>query len=59
MIDNLKKKGPKKKEAARRRRLNLLMKMTEEVRDHSLKAYFHYCKEKAAKSFIFWRMQQA
>ena len=56
MLENLKKKAPRKKEAARKKRLKLLMKMKEEVRDHALAAYFHYCKEKAAKNFIFWRM---
>lgn len=59
MINNLKKKGLRKKEAARKRRVNLLENMTDEVRDHALKAYFHYCKEQAAKCFIEWRMQQA
>ena len=29
------------------------------MRDVVLENYFHYCKEKAAKSFIEWRIQQA
>lgn len=53
------KPGPKKKEAARKRRLKTLVNMDEEVREHALKTYFHYCKEKAAKNFINWRMEQA
>ena len=31
--------------------------MKDDVRDHALTAYFHYCKEKAAKAFIEWRMR--
>ena len=33
--------------------------MTDEVRDHTLKAYFHYCKEKAAKLFLEWRILES
>mmetsp|Transcript_30110 Transcript_30110/g.39976 ORF Transcript_30110/g.39976 Transcript_30110/m.39976 type:complete len:86 (+) Transcript_30110:745-1002(+) len=56
MIDNLKKPGPRKKETLRKKRLALLMRMNDEVREHALKAYFHYCKERAAKNFIDWRI---
>ena len=36
-----------------------MMRLNDEVRDHALKAYFHYCKERHAKAFIEWRVQQA
>ena len=32
--------------------------MTDEVRDHTLKSYFHLCKEMSAKMFIEWRIKQ-
>ena len=60
MINNLKKQSNnRKKEAQRKKRLAALMRLTEDVREHALKTYFHYCKEKAAKNFIDWRMEQA
>ena len=35
------------------------MSLEDEARDVALKNYFSLCKEKAAKSFIEWRMEQA
>ena len=35
------------------------MRLGDEVRDVALKNYFHFCKERAAKAFIEWRIQQA
>lgn len=43
----------------RKKRLNLLIGLSEEVREVTLKQYFHFCKEKAAKRFIDWRIEQA
>lgn len=59
MIENLKKPGPKKKEASRRKHLQAIMRVKEDLREHALKSYFHYCKERAAKSFIEWRIKLA
>ena len=58
MIQNLK-KSIKKKNSQRAKRLKWLMQLTDEVREHALKSYFHYCKEKAAKNFLDWRIQLA
>ena len=44
-----------KHKKAKFRRLN---RMTDEVRDHTLKSYFHLCKEMSAKLFIEWRIKQ-
>ena len=44
-----------KQKKAKFRRLN---RMTDEVRDHTLKSYFHLCKEMSAKLFIEWRTKQ-
>lgn len=57
MIKNLKKGTTKKKDALRKKRLNKLLRLTDEVREVALKNYFHYCKEKAAKIFIDWRVE--
>ena len=59
MIENLKKPGPKKKEGARRKHLQAIMRVKEDLREHALKSYFHYCKERAAKNFIEWRIRLA
>lgn len=59
LIQNLKKPGQKKKEKLRKKRLNKLLCLTEAVREKTLKLYFHICKEKAAKKFIEWRIEQA
>ena len=56
MIKNLQ-ASRKKKDTAKKKKISNLMRLTDEVRDHALKAYFHYCKEKAAKNFIEWRIQ--
>lgn len=57
MIKNLKKGTTKKKDALRKKRLSKLLRLTDEVREVALNNYFHYCKEKAAKNFIDWRME--
>ena len=36
-----------------------LIRLSDEIREVVLESYFHYCKEKAAKTFIDWRIQQA
>ena len=59
MVQNLFKPGIKKKEKDRKRRLKALIDMNDDVREHSLQVYYHYCKEKAAKSFLEWRIWQA
>jgi hypothetical protein len=35
------------------------MRLGDDVREVCLKSYFDLCKEKAAKKFINWRIQQA
>ena len=59
MIQNLKKPTTKKKESLRKKRLNKLMRVGDDVREVCLKSYFHLCKEKAARKFIDWRIEQA
>ena len=59
MVQNLKAIKSKKKEALRKKRVAKLMRLGDEVRDIALKNYFHFCKERAAKVFIEWRIKQA
>lgn len=61
MIKNLKKprKGKQNSAALRKKQVRRLAECSDDVREHALKAYFHYCKEKAAKNFIDWRIEQA
>lgn len=35
------------------------MSLDDQVRDESLKAYYHLCKEKGAANFMYWRVEQA
>ena len=35
------------------------MNISDDLREYALKSYFHLCKEKAAKRFIEWRLEQA
>ena len=57
MVHNLKEQKSKKKEALRIKRIAKLMRLGDEVRDEALKCYFHFCKERAAKAFIEWRVK--
>ena len=47
------------KATAKDKRLAKLIRLSDEIREVVLESYFHYCKEKAAKTFIDWRIQQA
>jgi hypothetical protein len=56
MIHNLKKPTTRKKDGLRKKRLNNLIRVGDDVREVCLKSYFHLCKEKAAKKFMDWRI---
>ena len=57
MISNLNEKGKLKKSVRllRKKQAQRLFETSDEVRDHALKAYYHYCKENGARCFIEWR----
>ena len=52
------KKGHAKEVKLKKAKYRRLLRMTDEVRDHTLKSYFHLCKEMSAKMFIEWRIKQ-
>lgn len=56
MIQNLNQQKSKKKEGIRKKRIEKLYMLGDEVRDYALKCYYHYCKENAARAFIEWRI---
>ena len=47
------------KPAVRKKRLDKLLRLSEEVREATLTSYYQFCKERAAKAFIEWRIEQA
>lgn len=49
----------KKKDLPKKRHLQRIIRVGDDVRECALKNYFHLCKEKAAKRFIEWRVEQA
>lgn len=61
MMTALSKKAQSNKKGSKelKKRIGELMSIPQEVRDASLKAYYKLCKERGAKKFIEWRMEQA
>lgn len=59
MVQQLKSDNSNLKSSVRKKRLQKLMRISEEVREEALKSYFGFCKERAAKAFIEWRITQA
>ena len=57
MMQNLKQLKGKMKESIRRKRLKKLIRLSDEVKDTTLKSYYSFCKERAAKAFIEWRIK--
>ena len=56
MIQVLKQNKANLKPKARKKQLDKLMRLSDEVREVALKDYYTFCKEKAAKAFIEWRI---
>ena len=57
MIQEVKKNKANLKPTVRKKRLDQLLRLSDEVREVALNKYFQFCKEKAAKSFIEWRIK--
>ena len=57
MVMELKKAKTGMKPAVRKKRLDKIMRLSEEVREATLTSYYRFCKERAAKAFIEWRIE--